>query len=113
MVYVGTGAVDAEGAGPRRHRHQVEHALGELDVAQDPVRDRMESVARDDGARVVVVASTGRAFCPGHHLKEMSSRPDLAYYQKLFSKCSKMMLGLQKLPVPVVARVHGVATAAG
>lgn len=93
------------------NRPQTFNALS--DEMLDALLDAIEAVAHDDGARVVVLASTGKAFCPGHHLKEMSSRPDLAYYQKLFAKCSKMMLGLQKLPVPVVARVHGVATAAG
>lgn len=67
----------------------------------------------DDTARVLVLASAGKAFCPGHNLKEMSAQPELAYYQKLFAQCSRMMLSLQKLPIPVIARVQGMATAAG
>jgi enoyl-CoA hydratase/carnithine racemase len=62
---------------------------------------------------VVVLAAAGKAFCPGHNLKEMISAPSLAYYQKLFGQCSRMMLAILKLPVPVIARVHGIATAAG
>jgi len=63
--------------------------------------------------RVLILAGAGKAFCAGHHLKEMIARPELAYYQQLFARCSRMMLAIQKLPVPVIARVHGIATAAG
>lgn len=73
----------------------------------------IDQVAQDASARVVVIAAVGKAFCPGHHLKEMVDRPELPYYQGLFNRCAKVMLGLQKLPVPVVAKVHGIATAAG
>lgn len=73
----------------------------------------LDRVAADEGARVVVLAAAGKAFCAGHHLKEMIARPDLAYYQKLFAQCGRMMLSVQKLPVPVIARVQGIATAAG
>src|SRR4029450_10832037 len=59
------------------------------------------------------LAGAGKAFCAGHDLKEMIARPQLAYYQELFAKCSRMMLAIQQLPVPVIARVQGVATAAG
>jgi enoyl-CoA hydratase/carnithine racemase len=73
----------------------------------------LDRVADDPGARAVVIAATGKAFCPGHNLKEMVARPELAYYQQLFQRCSRLMLAIQKLPVPVIARVHGIATAAG
>jgi enoyl-CoA hydratase/carnithine racemase len=63
--------------------------------------------------RVVVLAAQGKAFCAGHNLKEMIARPELAYYQRLFAQCSRMMLAIQQLPVPVIARVQGIATAAG
>ena len=63
--------------------------------------------------RVVVLAGAGKAFCAGHNLKDMAAHPELAWYQQLFSQCSRMMLSLQQLPVPVIARVHGMATAAG
>lgn len=73
----------------------------------------IDAAARDDTLRVVVLAANGKAFCPGHNLKEMIAEPELAYYQALFAQCSRMMLSLQQLPVPVIARVHGMATAAG
>jgi enoyl-CoA hydratase/carnithine racemase len=70
-------------------------------------------IAQDDGARVVVLGASGKAFCAGHNLKEMRAQPELAYYQHLFAQCTRMMMALRHLPVPVVARVQGVATAAG
>jgi len=70
-------------------------------------------IAADPAVRAVVLGAEGKAFCAGHDLKEMRAEPSLAYYQKLFGQCSDMMLGLQKLQVPVIARVHGIATAAG
>jgi enoyl-CoA hydratase/carnithine racemase len=72
-----------------------------------------EAIAEDESLRVVVVAAEGRAFCAGHDLKEMRAKPSLQYYERLFSQCSEMMLCIQRLPVPVIARVQGVATAAG
>ena len=77
------------------------------------LQDAFDDVARDDHARVVVLAAAGRAFCAGHDLKEMRAEPSLGYYQALFERCTKMMLALQRLPVPVIARVQGIATAAG
>ena len=77
------------------------------------LQQALDNVARDEGARVVVLAANGRAFCAGHNLKEMAQHPELAYYQQLFAQCSRMMLSIHKLPVPVIARVHGMATAAG
>jgi enoyl-CoA hydratase/carnithine racemase len=73
----------------------------------------LDRVAADEAARVVVIAGAGKAFCPGHNLKEMIEKPSLAYYQQLFAQCSRVMLSILKLPVPVIARVHGIATAAG
>ena len=73
----------------------------------------LQRVAADDAARVVVLAATGKAFCAGHNLKEMRAQPTLTYYQQLFSQCTRMMLTIQNLPVPVIARVQGIATAAG
>ena len=61
----------------------------------------------------VVIAAAGKAFCAGHDLKEMRAEPSLGYYERLFAQCARMMLTIQQLPVPVIARVHGIATAAG
>ncbi len=73
----------------------------------------LDTIARDETARVVVLAANGKAFCAGHNLKDMAAHPDLAWYQQLFAQCSRVMLAIHKLPVPVIARVHGMATAAG
>jgi enoyl-CoA hydratase/carnithine racemase len=82
----------------------------EMLAALQAALDRM---AKDESVRVVVLGANGKAFCAGHNLKEMIATPELAYYQQLFAQCSRMMLAIQKLPVPVIARVQGIATAAG
>jgi enoyl-CoA hydratase/carnithine racemase len=73
----------------------------------------LDDVARDDAARVVVIAARGKAFCPGHDLKQMKANPSVDYYRALFAQCAKLMLTIQRMPQPVIARVHGIATAAG
>jgi len=73
----------------------------------------LDRVAADETARAVVIAAQGRAFCAGHDLKEMRAEPSLGYYERLFAMCGRMMMTVQQLPVPVIARVHGIATAAG
>lgn len=87
------------------------NALGEQML--EALQAALDRLQQDESVRAVVLAATGKAFCAGHDLKEMIARPELAYYQKLFAQCSRMMLALQQLPVPVIARVQGVATAAG
>jgi enoyl-CoA hydratase/carnithine racemase len=72
----------------------------------------LQDIAESD-ARVVVLAGAGRAFCAGHDIKEMRAEPALDYYRALFARCSRMMLTLQRMPQPVIARVHGIAAAAG
>ena len=71
------------------------------------------AVARDPTARVVVLAAEGRGFCAGHDLKEMRAHPDLVWQREMFDACSRLMCRLTELPQPVIARVHGIATAAG
>ena len=73
----------------------------------------LDDAGRDESVRVVVLAAAGKAFCAGHNLKDMAAHPELAYYQQLFAQCSRMMLTIHKLSVPVIARVQGMATAAG
>jgi enoyl-CoA hydratase/carnithine racemase len=87
------------------------NALGEEMLTA--LQAALDRAAQDESVRVVVIAANGKAFCPGHNLKEMIATPQLAYYQKLFAQCSRLMLAIQKLPVPVIARVQGIATAAG
>ena len=77
------------------------------------LEEAIAGVAADDSVRAVVIAGAGKAFCAGHDLKEMRAAPSLSYYEQLFARCGAMMLSLQRLPVPVIARVHGIATAAG
>ncbi|MBY0455135.1 MAG: enoyl-CoA hydratase [Burkholderiaceae bacterium] len=77
------------------------------------LQQALDAVARDESVRVVVLAANGKAFCAGHNLKDMAAHPDLAWYQRLFAQCSRVMLAIHKLPVPVIARVQGMATAAG
>jgi enoyl-CoA hydratase/carnithine racemase len=73
----------------------------------------LDAIAQDAGARVVVIAAEGKAFCPGHDLKEFKSNPSLDAYREIFAQGARLMLSIRRLPVPVIARVHGVATAAG
>ena len=74
----------------------------------------LEKIARDDSSRVVVLASAGHVFCAGHDLREMRDKFDSHEFQlALFQQCSKVMQQIVNLPKPVIARVAGVATAAG
>ncbi len=93
------------------NRPQQFNALSEQMMAA--LQSELDSVAADPTARVVVLAAQGKAFCPGHDLKQMKARPDVDYYRTLFAQCTKLMLTIQRMPQPVIARVHGIATAAG
>ncbi|MDZ7589800.1 MAG: enoyl-CoA hydratase [Rubrivivax sp.] len=79
----------------------------------EALQTALDRVAADETARVVVIRAEGKAFCAGHDLKEMRAEPSLDYYERLFAQCGRMMLTIQQLPQPVIARVHGIATAAG
>ena len=87
------------------------NALGDEMLAA--LQSALAALAQDEALRAVVLAANGRAFCAGHNLKDMAAHPDKAWYQDLFHRCTKVMLAIQKLPVPVIARVQGMATAAG
>ena len=90
------------------------HAFNALSEAMFAALQReFDAIAADASVRVVVLGAEGKAFCAGHDLKEMRATPSLDYYQRLFAQCSKTMLSVQHLSVPVIARVHGIATAAG
>ncbi|NDP43415.1 MAG: enoyl-CoA hydratase [Aromatoleum sp.] len=73
----------------------------------------LDAIADDHAVRIVVVAGAGRAFCPGHDLKEMLANSTEAFIGDLFRRCCDVMLTLQRIPQPVIAKVHGIATAAG
>lgn len=78
----------------------------------------LDLIADDESIRAVILRGTGKAFCAGHDLKEMQAGRQAAdggaaYFKDLFDRCAAMMLRIQSLPQPVIAQVHGIATAAG
>ena len=79
----------------------------------DALQSALDAIAADTSVRVVVVAGAGRAFCPGHDLKEMLANSNEAFVGDMFRRCCDVMQSIQRLPQPVIAKVHGVATAAG
>jgi enoyl-CoA hydratase/carnithine racemase len=93
------------------NRPQAFNALSEALLAA--LQRELDVLEADERARVLVLAAAGKAFCAGHDLREMRAQPSLDYYQRLFAQCARMMLTLRRLPIPVIARVHGIATAAG
>jgi enoyl-CoA hydratase/carnithine racemase len=93
------------------NRPQAFNALDE--TLLEALQRQIDALAADEQLRAVVIAASGRAFCAGHDLKQMRAEPSLAYYQSLFARCSELMMSLQRLPVPVIAKVQGLATAAG
>jgi enoyl-CoA hydratase/carnithine racemase len=77
------------------------------------LQTELDAIAAEPAVRVVIIAGAGKAFCAGHDLKEMRANHHKAFMQDLFSRCGKMMMTLTQMPQPVIARVHGIATAAG
>lgn len=82
------------------------------------LQDQFDSLQNDRQIRAVILSGAGKAFCAGHDLKEMTAGRQAedggkAYFKELFQKCARMMSSIQKLPQPVIAQVHGIATAAG
>jgi enoyl-CoA hydratase/carnithine racemase len=74
---------------------------------------QLDAIAKDASVRVVVIGGEGKAFCAGHDLKQMRSNHSKSYMQKLFKQCGKVMTTIVEMPQPVIARIHGIATAAG
>jgi enoyl-CoA hydratase/carnithine racemase len=93
------------------NRPRAFNALSQAMLGQ--LQRELDAIASDESVRVAVIAADGKAFCAGHDLKEMRADPSPEYYERLFTQCSDMMLTIQRLPVPVIARVEGIATAAG
>ena len=91
---------------PRQYNALSQAMLSALQAALD-------AVAADETVRVVVIAGSGPSFCAGHDLKEMRAQTDRAFHQALFAQCGQVMLTINRLPQPVIARVQGIATAAG
>ncbi len=93
------------------NRAEAFNALSEGLLAA--LQRELDSIAGDGNARALILAGAGKAFCAGHDLKEMRASPSPGYYRALFEQCTRMMLSIQRLPLPVIARVHGIAAAAG
>ena len=91
---------------PRQYNALSEELIDALQVT-------LEAIAADQSVRVVVITGAGRGFCAGHDLKEMHAQAEQRYFEDLFSRCNRMMLSIVSLPQPVIARVHGLATANG
>jgi len=77
------------------------------------LQSALDDIKQDDSVRVVIIAANGKAFCPGHDLKELRSSEEREYHQALFDQSGKMMLTINQMQQPVIARVNGIATAAG
>jgi enoyl-CoA hydratase/carnithine racemase len=73
----------------------------------------LDTIAEDDTIRVVILSGAGKAFCAGHDLKEMQANRSPVALKDLFTRCAALMARIQTLPQPVIAQVHGIATAAG
>ena len=93
------------------NRPQAFNALSEGML--QALKTELDALARDESARVLVLAASGKAFCAGHDLREMRAKPSLDYYRELFGRAARVMTAIQRLPIPVIAKVQGVATAAG
>ena len=85
-----------------------------LSVAMlDALHAELDRLQDDTSVRVLVIAAHGKAFCAGHDLKEMKASNDAVVVRRLFERCTEMMLKIARLPIPVIAEVGGMATAAG
>ena len=90
--------------------HAMNALSGEL---IDALQAEFDRLAKDKEIRCVVIEATGRAFSTGHDLKEVTSTRDYAFHHDLLTRCSAMMMSIKRLPQPVIAKVHALATAAG
>ena len=90
--------------------HAMNALSGEL---IDALQAEFDRLAKDKEIRCVVIEATGRAFSTGHDLKEVTSTRDYAFHHDLLTRCSAMMMSIRRLPQPVIAKVHAIATAAG
>jgi len=91
---------------PKQYNCLSEALLTELHKA-------LAEIAKDTDIRVVIIAGSGPAYCAGHDLKEMRAHTDQSFHKALFEQCAQVMMMIKRLPQPVIAKVHGIATAAG
>jgi len=89
-------------------------AYNALSVAHmDELQVELDAIDKDPSIAVLILEGSGRGFCAGHDLKELQANPDQAFRERTFETCSRLMLSLTRLRQPVIAKVHGIATAAG
>lgn len=93
------------------NRPEARNALSQGMI--DELQNQLDQIAENPAISVVVIAANGPAFCAGHDLREMRDSSDNGYFAKLMASCSRLMLRVQKMPQPIIAQVHGIATAAG
>ncbi|SFI68037.1 enoyl-CoA hydratase [Methylobacterium brachiatum] len=93
------------------NRPQARNALSM--ALMNALQDALDAIREDPAVRVVILRGAGPAFCAGHDLKEMRVDPSRTATEAVFRTCARLMLSLTRLPQPVIAQVHGIATAAG
>ncbi|MEM7542280.1 MAG: enoyl-CoA hydratase [Pseudomonadota bacterium] len=103
---IADGVVTLTLARPEKYNTLTRAVLAGLQI-------HLDAIAQSDAARVVIIESQGKAFSTGHDLKEMAANEDKAFYEELFAECAHMMQSIVALPQPVIAKVQGIATAAG
>lgn len=106
------------GAVAHLHMNAPERLNALSDEMLAALQAQFDALAEDRNIRVVILSGAGKAFCAGHDLKQMTQGRQAedggqAYFKDLFDRCAKMMTTIRRLPQPVIARVHGIATAAG
>ncbi|NBV59473.1 MAG: enoyl-CoA hydratase [Rhodobacteraceae bacterium] len=106
------------GAVAHLHMNAPEKLNALSDAMLAALQGQFDALAEDRSIRAVVISGAGKAFCAGHDLKEMQAGRQAedggrAYFDDLFQRCARMMLSIRRLPQPVIAQVHGIATAAG
>lgn len=90
------------------------HAYNALSTGlMTAIQGELDEIRENSNVRAVVIGANGKGFCAGHDLQQIRSDKSAAYYRSVFAMCSKMMQSILSLPQPVIARVHGIATAAG
>lgn len=79
----------------------------------EALTNEVNTISSDSSVKVIVLSGSGKGFCAGHDLKEMRANPEREFYEKTFEVCSTLMMSIINCPKPVIAKVHGIATAAG
>ncbi len=73
----------------------------------------IKEISENNSIKVIILSGSGKGFCAGHDMKELRSSPERSFYEKTFQVCAEMMMSIINCPKPVIAKVHGIATAAG